>query len=139
MTKTSDIKETPFRPETDESTYPDILGFAGSSCFYFYDLDTREEIKGHPLSAMRSTGEGAMVTIRGQRVDGSADCVFGNAWLGGKMRRVFVDADSFPGRRVAVKCWHPTETSWRFLAKGDGSKPTTDSRLPASTLTRAQG
>ncbi len=134
MTNRTDT-ETPYRPDADETSYPDIYGHAGSSRIYFYDLDTRKELSDHPLNGMGATGEGAMVCVRGQFVDGSADCVFGNAWLGGKMRRVFVDADSFPGRRVAAKVWHASECGWRFLAKGDGTQcDGRGPRLPASTL-----
>ena len=127
-----------YRPERPADSYARPEYYGGKSRIYFFDLDTREELKGHPLNGMIWCGSGAMVSVRGQYVDGSAQRVYGHAYLDGVARVVDVDADSFPGRRVAAKIWNqPGRAEWRILAKGDGSKPDgRKPRLPASTLSR---
>lgn len=97
----------------------------GSQRVYFYDLDTREEIKDHPLAGMFWTGSGPMVSHEGRYVDGTALVVAGAAYLDGTARRVEVTAESFPGRRVCAKVWYATSDvrpEWRILARGDGSR-----------------
>lgn len=115
-------------PDTDLTTLPRLprgVG-CGSSRVYLYDVETRRELKGHPLNGSGWLGTGAMVAHRGMYVEGTADHVTVVVWTAAGPRRAVVTADTFPGRRVAVKEWHGPDcpvNGWRLLAKGDGSKP----------------
>lgn len=96
-------------PATDPTTLPRASareGDFGSQRVYFFDLETRTELKDHPLNGMYWSSSGAMVSHQERYVDGTILRVSGTAYLNGEARRVTVDADSFPGRKVVVKTWH---------------------------------
>lgn len=117
---------TAWTPATDSSTLPRAStanGDFGPHRAYFYDLETREEMTDHPLNGMMWGSSGPMISVAGAYVDATILSVSGTAYLDGVARCVRVTAESFPGRKVAVKTWHGEgKPSWRVLARGDDSK-----------------
>lgn len=110
-------------PSADLSTFAVPRGYQqGRFRVYFYDLLTRKEITDCPLNGMAWDGTGGMVSHEGRFVDGTTTHVTGAAWIAGAWRVVKATCESFEGRKVCVKVWHPEHgTDWRVLATGDGS------------------
>jgi hypothetical protein len=95
---------------------------ATAARFYIYDLETRKELKDHPMNGRPLYGTGPMVrNANGEYVKGTV------AEIEIKYNE-FLRRDDFD-RDVAIKCWWPytsgTEIEWRRLVRSDAYKDST--------------
>jgi hypothetical protein len=84
------------------------------SRFYFFDLETKAELRDHPLNGSVFEGCGAFVSYADKRLIAREEI-----WIFRGKDTVRVTADDFGGRAVGVKQWSPAGSEKFFLVPAE--------------------